>query len=122
MMKDVFARDAEIHAICFASLLYEFALRVCFAALSLLLNYNDTNHFYILSSKNRTYRNIVMKLRFDITFRLYKRNNILITYTYYHSDSKATPCGFSNVSRSEVALSHILRDIDIFFIKLYNLL
>jgi hypothetical protein len=39
MMKDVFARDAEIHAsllcefalrVCFASLLCEFALRVCF--------------------------------------------------------------------------------------------
>jgi len=66
-MKDVFARDAEIHAICFASLLRcllcEFA---SLFALSLLLNYKETNHFYILSSKNRTYRNIVMKLRFDI--------------------------------------------------------
>ena len=28
---------------------------------------------------------------------------MLITYTYYHSDIKATPCGFSNVSRSEAA-------------------
>jgi len=105
--------------VCFTSLLYEFALRICFAdllcefasricfadllcefALSLLLNYKETNHFYILSSKNRTYRNIVMKLRFDIKLLDFiKRNNILITYTYYHSDSKATPCGFSKVRR-----------------------
>jgi hypothetical protein len=36
---------------------------------------------------------------------------MLITYTYYHSDIKATPCGFSNVSRSEVVY------IDIFLLN-----
>jgi hypothetical protein len=88
MMKDVFARDAEIHADCFADcfasllcgLLCEFALRIAFAALrialSLLLNHKETNHFYILSSKNRTYRNIVMKLRFDIKLLDFIKRNI----------------------------------------------
>jgi hypothetical protein len=89
--------------VCFASLLCEFALRVCFAdcfasllcgllrcfaalriALSLLLNHKETNHFYILSSKNRTYRNIVMKLRFDIKLLdfIKKKYNTPLAITY----------------------------------------
>jgi len=32
---------------------------------------------------------------------------MLITYTYYHSDSKATPCWYSKVSRSEAAKLYI---------------
>jgi len=53
---------------------------LCGFALSLLLNHKETNHFYILSSKNRTYRNIVMKLRFGITFRLYKKKSNITKY------------------------------------------
>jgi hypothetical protein len=33
---------------------------------------------------------------------------MLITYTYYHSDSKATPCGFSNVSIREATKIYLL--------------
>ena len=68
-------------AVCFASLLRgllcEFALRIASRiALSLLLNHKETNHFYILSSKNRTYSNIVMKLRFDIKLLDFIKINI----------------------------------------------
>jgi len=49
---------------------------LCGFALSLLLNHKETNHFYILSSKNRTYRNIVMKLRFDIKLLDFIKRNI----------------------------------------------
>jgi len=42
-----------------------------------------------------------------------KINNILITYTYYHSDSKAPPVDSRTLAEAKLY-------IDIFFIKLYN--
>jgi hypothetical protein len=47
---------------------------------------------------------------------------MLITYTYYHSDSKATPCGYSKRRSNISGIVRELRKVLNYFLNLLNFL